>query len=73
MKDVPAAVGTISVSLPPTWNWVAVLLTQAARAGEGKTNAAAASEHATTATRPSTPDDLITFLDLRCRVSRIAP
>src|SRR5262249_54431513 len=32
------AVGTISVSLLPTWNCVAVLLTQAARAGGGKAN-----------------------------------
>ena len=34
-NDVPAAVGMIVVSAPPTWNWVPVLLTQAACAGGG--------------------------------------
>src|SRR5262252_9947220 len=33
---VETSVGTISVSLPPTWNWVAAEFTHAAREGEGK-------------------------------------
>src|SRR5215471_16156178 len=33
---VETSLGTISASLPPTWNWVAVEFTHAAREGEGK-------------------------------------
>src|SRR5215467_9483177 len=33
---VETSVGTISVSLPPTWNWVASEFTHAAREGEGQ-------------------------------------
>src|SRR5262245_15672483 len=67
-NEVPAAVGTISVSLPPTWNWVAVLLTQAARAGGGKAN------ETTTRRKPATTPQLRTlplFISLPATFVRI--
>ena len=42
---VETSVGTISASLPPTWNWVAVEFTHAARAGEGKAHEIAANRN----------------------------
>jgi hypothetical protein len=40
-------VGTISASLPPTWNWVALEFTHAARAGECKAHEIAANKNPT--------------------------
>src|SRR5215472_910258 len=39
---VETSVGTISASLPPTWNWAAVESTHAACEGEGRAHAIAA-------------------------------
>src|SRR5690348_8292291 len=58
------AVGTISASLPPTWNWVALGLTHTPRAGDGRIAAAVASKHAATATRPRNASNRFAIVDV---------
>src|SRR5499427_9807936 len=46
---VETSLGTNSASLPPTWNWVAVEFTHAAREGEGKAHEIASRNPSVTA------------------------